>query len=414
MSKIIRCGEEPGGCGKFSDAVAEYDIQMAIPFGTGSISGTCYVSTSFPVSVPQLQATWDKTVDLGLIKLNIPTLKFTPKTYMVEGGYNSAWSLSPFFLGMRSKLVLSYGKNGHLYATLKSPVSTVLDATGSYTNSFSAPFCTAGDFGYGIVATLSPYRPADSFSGWHKCMGGWWSGARYCAGNSCYAGCTTYRTAVWNDVGTKYAHTGAHPTRVDGDQTWDLGEIDDPANYNVFIYGRAVRGQCANAVFDAASGAMVAKNYPIPPMSICPPSLNSVEMTRDICRSTVNATLNIHIPELGTGSATLHAQYVAANSENEALSSGSWTDKIVPNVAENSNISVSFDEPFIPDTTYYFKISLESGANASDELLICNQKTLYMPRPTCVVPLLTATECETITAGECIEELTEERMEKCC
>lgn len=411
MAKTLHCGEEPGECGKFSDAVAEHNIEMAIPIGTGSRSGNCYVGTpDISITIPTLKLNWDTN---GLFP--IPTITTATTTYLVQGqGQNYPWVLVPFFMGVRAKLVLSYNNQGHLIATLKDISSAILDAQGNMSRQGTYPYCTAGDFGFALVATLSPYRPADSYSGWNKCFGGWWSGAQSCAENSCYAGCTYYRTAVWNDFGSKYAHTGAHPTRRDNDYSWDLGVIDDPNNYNVFLFGRAVRGNCATARFDTRDGTSIANNFPVPPMNICPPSIDAVEMTRDICESTVNAELTISIPELGMNGIDLYVGWVAANSESEALSHRTWQTKIIEDVTEKTTITVPLDSNLIPNTTYYFRAYLTNGAVSSDTVLSCNNKSLYMPAASCVVPMLSAEECEELISGECLVELTEEDEEVCC
>lgn len=413
MANIIPCGGTPGECGKFSDAVAEHDIEMAIPIGTGTRSGTCYVGTrDVAVTVPSLQIQWNNT---GIPGIYIPVLKYDTKQYIIRGsGTNYAWYLVPFYMGVKAKLVLSYNNQGHLIATLKNIRSAVLDANGSMTRQGTYPYCTAGDFGFALVATLSPYRPSESYGGWNKCFGGWWSGAQSCNGSSCYAGCTYYRTAVWNDFGAKYSHSGAHPTRRDNDYSWDLGVVENPDNYNVFLYGRAVRGNCASARFDARDGAVVANNYPVPPMNICPPTIDKVEMERDICESKVYADLTITMPELGVNGVDLYLGWVAADTEQEALSHQTWQTKIVEDVVENTTIKVSIDASLIPNTTYFFKAYLSNGALSSDTILSCYNKTLYMPASSCAVPLLTPEECEDLVSGECLAELTEKDEEVCC
>lgn len=411
MAKTLHCGEEPGECGKFSDAVAEYDIELAVPLGTGTRSGTCYVGTRQIITrIPTLQLDWNNRI-WGII----PTIKTDVKTYKTTiQGIGKTWALYPFGVGMKAKLVLSYNNQGHLIATLKNIRSAVLDSNLSMTRRGTYPYCTAGDFGLGLVVTLSPFRPADNYSGWNKCFGGWWSGAQSCAGNSCYAGCTYYRTAVWNDFGSKYSHSGAHPTRRDNDYSWDLGVIDNPDKYQVFVYGRGVRGNCATARFDARDGASVARSYAVPPMNICPPSIDKVEMKRDICESKVYANLTVTIPELGVNGVDLYLGWTAANSEAEALSHTSWQTKIIEDVTENTTIEVPIDANLIPNTTYYFRASLTNGAVSSDTVLSCDNKTLYMPKSSCVVPMLTEEECELLISGECLAELTEKDEEVCC
>lgn len=409
---IIHCGGKPGGCGRFSDAVSEHDIEMAIPIGTGSRSGNCYVGTrDVRMTLRRLKVNW--TMNGGIFP--IPTITTTTNTYLIKGvGHNYPWALIPFFMGVKAKLVLSYNSKGHLIATLKNIRSTVLDGNGSMTHQGRFPYCTAGDFGFALVATLSPYRPADRYSGWNKCFGGWWSGARSCNGSTCYAGCTYYRTAVWNDFGSKYSHSGSHPTRRDNDFSWDLGVVSNPDNYNVFLYGRAIRGNCNNARFDARDGASIANNFPVPPMNICPPTIDEISMTRDICESKVFTNVTLTIPELGVNGVDLYLSWAAAETEAEALAQPQWQTKIIEDVAENTTIEVPIDSPLIPNTKYYFKAYLTNGSVSSDTVVSCGDKSLYMPASSCAVPLLTTGECEALMSGDCLPELTEADEEVCC
>lgn len=407
MARTLHCGEEPGECGKFSDATAEHDLEIAVPLGTGTRSGTCYVMAGNTTQERLLSY----QRQYGTVA---PGSYAEARYYVTQANAGGTWTLVPFYIGTRAKLVLSYNSSGHLIATLTNIRSAILDGQGSMTRQGTYPYCTAGDFGIALAVTLSPYSPSANDSSWKKCFGGWWSGSRSCAGNSCYAGCTYYRTAVWNDFGTKYAHTGAHPTRRDSDTSWDLGVIDNPDNYNVFVYARGIRGNCANARFDARDGAKVARNFDVPPLNICPPSIDAVEMTRDICESTVSADLTISIPELGVNGVDLYVGWVAANSEAEALSHKTWQTKIIEDVVENTTITVPLDTSLIPNTTYFFRAYLSNGAVSSDTVLSCNNKTLYMPASSCAVPLLTEEECEELASGECLLELTEENEEVCC
>lgn len=407
MAKVLHCGEEPGECGKFSDAVAEYDLELAVPLGTGTLSGTCYVMSG--------ATTQDRLLSYQRAYGTVAPGSYSEAKYYVrQANAGGTWTLVPFYVGIKAKLVLSYNSSAHLIATLKNIRSAVLDARGSMTRQGTYPYCTAGDFGLGLAITLSPFSPSASDGSWKKCFGGWWSGSRSCAGGTCYAGCTYYRTAVWNDFGSKYSHSGAHPTRRDSDTSWDLGVIDNPENYNVFVYGRGVRGNCATAHFDARDGAKVARNFDVPPMNICPPSIDKVEMARDICENTVSADLTVSIPELGVNDVDLVVGWVAANSESEALSHGTWQSQIVEDVSENTTIEVPLATNLIPNTTYYFRAYLTNSSVSSDTVLSCDNLSLYMPKASCAVPMLSEEECETLISGDCLAELTAEDEEVCC
>lgn len=371
---IIGCNETPGPCGKFSDAVAEYFVEMAIPWGNGTFSGVCWSNA---------------------------------RAY--------SWTLSPFYIGVRTTLRLWYNNNGHLIATLSGLTSTVLDQAGSLDHRQNLIIC-AGYFGLAMAVTLSPNRPGDWSGEWNKCLGGWVSGIRHCAGSNCYAGCTSYPTAVWNSFGGAFSPNTGTPTRNNGDVSWDLGTISDPDNTNVYVYGRGTTdaNNCGGTVFDQYTQAIIGRSYPCPPLNICPPSIDKVEMTRDICESTVSATLTISIPELGTSGVDLIVGWVAANSQDEALSHQYWQSHIIRNVSENSTIEVPLPTNLIPEVTYYFRAHLTNGIASSDVVLSCDNKALYMPNPTCSVPLLTTEECEILAGGDCLDELTEEDEEVCC
>ena len=152
-------------------------------------------------------------------------------------------------------------------------------------------------------------------------------------------------------------------------------------------------------------------------MSICPPTLNSIEMTRDICESTVNAIMNIHIPELGTSGISLKILYEAVNSE------AAWDDGVagtvsIDNVPENTDITVNlanYGVHLVPNTVYYFKMYLTNGEVQSDSVMVCDNRTLCIPPVNCIVPEFSEEDCETLIIGDCIPEFESDAdMEDCC
>lgn len=404
---VIRCGESPKDCGTFSAATTEYPLYLEIPIGVNA-SGNCYVSYT-TYSTHELTKKIKVNIG-GLFSFAIPYKVKVVKPETQSAAYE--WSLAPFKIGVRSTLSMKYNSEGHLIATLKDITSTVLGTAGDVGYSFYAPLCMGGDFGFAMdVSTSAAVSTSDG--GWKKCFGGWWSGARYCDGNSCYAGCTSYIFNKWTGVGAKYQHNGNNTVRKDGSVSWDLGKVRPGTSPLVFVHARSILGNCSNARFEQ-NGVQMSGTYSLPPLSICPPTVNHIEMERDICKEKVFASMSVHIPQMGVSGMTLHVQYVSAGSESEALASGAWLDKIVPDVKENSDVSITIDDALIPDTNYFFKLSLSNGDISSDELMVCGNRTPYIPNRACVVPLLSEAECAALVAGDCLAELTEDNMERCC
>lgn len=395
MASVIGCGETPGDCGTFADSGEVKDIFFTtstgnpVLLGAAGASGVCY------------------TV-------------YDPAAGQYVGSLNgTVWHLYPFHIEAKGRVEFSYNSSGELIVTIQTLSSTLTGSAGDIGRAFQAPLYMCGDFSLALAVSKTNAVPS---SGWNMCFGGWWSacvtGGSACTvdayGNPC--GGTMYWWNRWDAYGTPYEHHGNTPTRLNTSVSFNVGRVT--AGQPIFIWARASRGGCGSAYFSNADGdAVQCIVYTAPTMSICPPSLNSIEMTRDICEDRVGTVLNIHIPELGAAGVSLDILYEACNSEAAWSDSAAGTVSI-PDVASNSDISVNlanYGVNLVPNTNYYFKMYLTNGQAQSDAIMLCDNYTLFIPPVNCLVPELTEEECETLVIGDCLPEFeTEADMEECC
>jgi hypothetical protein len=338
-----------------------------------------------------------------------------------NGMYNTgiSWTLYPFHIEVRGRADISYNSNGELIVTLNDVVSTLTGTAGDVGREFQAYMYTAGFVSWAVNVKLldinNPQRPSLSDGGWNKCMGGWWSAAPTATcSDHCPGGGTLFWWNSWNRFGTPYEQHGRTPTRMNNSITFNLGVVRSHTEQLIGVFARAARGNCGSAYFSSDDGDMQqCFVISIPPMNLCPPTLNGLEHERDICEEKITTTLNVSTPTLGTDGVNLVVMYEAINSEAE-WSDGKATTQVVYNVAENATFDVHINNNLIPNTNYFFKIYLEKDGRKSEEIMICDQWTPYMPSATCLVPLLTEEECEVLAGGDCLEELTAETAEECC
>ena len=402
---VVPCGQTPTAeCGSYSDSASSVPFAFTTSNGNPLLMhakethGVCY------------------TTNVSYDSNGIATNFVNSNGYVATG---RTWTLYPFHIEARGTANISYNSSGELIVTLNDIISTLTGSAGDIGNEFRAYLYTAGDVAWAInvklLNTSNPTAPAESDSGWNKCMGGWWSAAaRATCSDHCPDGGTLYWWNSWGRFGTPYEHHGNTPTRSNTGLSWNLGRVTSYTEQLIAIYARAVRGGCGSAYFSPADGSMQqCIVISIPPMNLCPPTFNSMENDRDICEGTITTSINITTPTLGTDGVTLVVMYEAINSESE-WADNKATTQTVYNVSSDATFDVELQQELIPDTTYFFKIYLEKDGRKSDEIMICDQTTPYMPSATCLVPLFTEAECEVLAAGDCLDELTEETAEECC
>lgn len=395
MSRVIHCGEVPGDCGSFADSGEIKDIFFT-------------TSTGNPVLLAAKGAT------------GICYTVYDPAAGRYVGSLNgTVWHLYPFHIEARGTVEFSYNALGELIVTIHNLISTLTGSAGDIGRAFRAPLYMCGDFSLALAVTT---RNAVPSSGWNMCFGGWWSacitGGASCTvdayGNPC--GGTMYWWNRWDTFGTPYEHHGNTPTRRNTSVSFNVGKVT--AGQPIFIWARAARGGCGSGYFSSGDGGAVqCLVYTAPQLSICPPSLNSIEMTRDLCADIVNGIMSVHIPGLGTSGVSLQILYEACNSESEWSDSAAGTIS-VPNVQENSDITINLAQygvNLVPNTNYYFKLYLSNGESQSDSIMVCDNRTLFIPPVNCVVPELSEDECELLVSGDCIDEFEKASdMEVCC
>lgn len=403
---VIHCGEQPGDCGTYADANTSSRFEFTtttnnpLLLSKREVRGTCYTPSRYYNA---------QNDPLGLMASALASAG--------QWGVARTWTLYPFHIEARGIIDMNYNEKGELVVTLRDVVSTLTGSAGDIGRAFRAQLYTAGDFGWAVnvkaITANKVVAPSRNDGGWNKCMGGWWSAAatQNCS-VTCPGGGTSYWWNRWDLFGTPYERHGNSPTRRNSGMTWNLGKVDSKTQI-IGLFARAVRGNCSSAYFSDADGDFQQCIFiTIPPQNICPPTFEGMENERDICLEKIYSTLKVHIPTLGVDGVNLHVMYEAIDREDQ------WQDSIastqVVGVKENTTVSVLIDNNLIPDTTYFLKMYLQKGDIKSDEIMVCDQKTPYMPSPTCLVPMLTEEECELLAEGECLEELTEETAEECC
>lgn len=338
-----------------------------------------------------------------------------------NGLYNTGvhWTLYPFHIEARGTADISYNSNGELIVTLNDVVSTLTGTAGDVGRAFQAYMYTAGYVSWAVNVKLmnanSPSAPSLDDDGWNKCMGGWWSAAPTATcSDHCPGGGTLYWWNSWDRFGTPYEMHGNTPTRRNSGISFNLGVVRSHTEQLIGIFARAARGACGSAYFSSDDGGMQqCFVISIPPMNICPPEINGLTHERDICEETIDTVVNVTTPTFGVDGVNLVVMYEAINRESD------WSDNkaktyVVYNVPENATFDVRLPDHLIPNTNYFFKIYLEKDGRKSDEIMVCDQWTPYMPAVGCLIPLFTQEECEILAGGDCLEELTAETAEECC
>lgn len=398
---VVPCGETPSSdCGTFSASAAQ------IPFEFTSLNGN-------PMTMGEIMHGTCYTTVQGYDQYGIAT------NYAVANGIyatNRSWTIYPFKVEAKGIADISYNANGELIVTLNDVISTVV---GSKVHGRSE-LIPAGFVHVGwavnvklLDSTRSNSNPPESDPGWIKCLGGWRSAPfnNFC-GTYCPGGGTLYYWNDWNDFGEAYSMDGTHPTRRNTNLVFNLGRVNNHQTQLIAIYARSVRN--ANCVFSPADGDIQqCVLLSIPPVNICPPEINGLTHERDICEETINTVVNVTTPEFGTDGVNLVVMYEAINRESDWSDSKARTHTVY-NVPENSTFDVALPDHLIPNTNYFFKIYLEKDGRKSDEIMVCDQWTPYMPAVGCLIPLFTQEECEILAGGDCLEELTAETAEECC
>ena len=398
---VVPCGETPSSeCGTFSSSASSvpfafsHDTNNPMPMGQ-ELHGVCYA--------------YDQAYDPYGIAAYYRA---------ANGMYNTgrAWTLYPFNIEAKGRADISYNSNGELIVTLNDIYSTVSGSKGIDPWQYIQGYFVNVGWAVNVKlldATRNNAAPAESDPGWVKCLGGWKSAAATLTCDAhCPGGGTPYLWNNWWRLGSAYSSDGSHPTRYNTGLVFNLGKVTSYQEQLIAIYARSVRRD--NCVFDRADGDIQQCTLiSIPPMNLCPPEINSLEHERDICEETITTTVNVTTPEFGTDGVNLVIMYEAIDRESD-WSDGKATSQIVYNVAENATFDVHINNYLIPNTNYFFKIYLEKDGRKSDEIMVCDQWTPYMPSATCLVPLLTEEECEILAGGDCLDELTAETAEECC
>lgn len=403
---VVHCGETPSAdCGTYSAATSSTEFKFTTSNGNpilvnkSGVHGVCY---------GYYNASNDP---YGLIAHQLASNR--------GGNWNyGAFTLHPLHFEAKGRADISYNSAGELIVTLNDVISTLTGTNGDLGREFQAKYYPGGDTAIAMNVKLitagNNSAPANNDAGWNKCVGGWWGAAQYCAAGDCYAGGTLYWWNSWNRFGTPYEHHGKTPTRRNNGLIWNLGKVQNSQTQLIAIYARAARGGCGSAIFSPADGGIQqCVLISIPPMNLCPPEINRLEHVRDICKETINTVINVTTPKLGIDGVNLVVMYEAINREQD------WDDakaatQTIANVPERSTFDVHINEHLIPNTNYFFKLYLEKDGRKSEEIMVCDQRTPYMPSATCSIPLLTKEECEVLAGGDCLKELTAKTAEECC
>lgn len=389
-----------------------------IPIGQQS-GGVCYTQVTTPgTSTTQMRPLFPGASDIPIIggflsSIKVPVIVNTPGT---TTNVAHPWRLSGFNVEAKGKMRVWWRDDGHLMVTVTDLYSTLTGENGDTGGVFSAPLYS-GPVGWAMTAGVSigyPQGvPADNDPNWRFCLGGWWSALMSGCGTACPdaygnpGGGTMYRWNKWTGTDAKFVQNGNTPGRMDGPIEWDLGAVEPNEDLNIFLYARGVRGYCNSQRFDPNMGARQALAFAVPLPALCPPEITDIEMWRDICEEIVGANVKLSIPALGGGNtATLTLEY--SNDDFAHI------ERISQTVAAESTATIEIPKLF-PNTRYCFRAKLGTSKVESEWSETLCEQTLFLPRADWIVPPLTEEECEAMTAGDCIPELTEDtpELEQC-
>lgn len=405
-------------CGTFADTRTEAPLNFTTSANNAILMGSrsnivCYSYQDVTTAQQhlELELEWGK---LGWLPL--PTIKFVPKvTYTTQRVQTSSTlALYPYHIEARGTLVLEWNADGHLIATIPEIRSTLTGTEGDIGRVFRA-YLYSGPIAYALAVTLNPSGPPNFGDGtWRKCQGGWDSDYQNCAKAHC--GGTLYDWNRWDGEGTPWVKNGTSnpPARVNRNLSWDLGTLetigDNFESFRVYVYAMATRGYCNSS--RAANYVTAAAGFPLPKINICPPTLDKVEMTRDICEYTVGAKLTVGIPTLGISGVNLIVEWVASDSTDvNNVDWGGVRSMTVENVQENTQVVVDIGaDAMVPNTNYCFRLRLERDSIASENALSCGHRSLELPDPEWVVPELSSEDCRLLANGDCVPELDNETL----
>ena len=363
--------------------------------------------------------------DLLMIDNNAPLLGTHQYGICWNGGtpYRNG-QFYPFRANIVGKVRSSINNNGEVIITLTNLRIVPSGTDNAYfsTRKFAAPW-------YGSISSAIPayraislavvpgqYVPDEGSDSWRKCLGGW-----YAAGVSCGGACTTDRYGnvpggtygYWNDrEGASYAFDQSQYqsfSRNIPDQTWNLGHIA-PTDGNttkiwVIAHWQQGVGYGLNCNIPFAGNSYVAgMSFDVPVLQLCPPVLESIEQTEDVCDNCVNAELCFEANDLGgQPNVNLVVDYKYAGQ--------TWEQAMTKTVVAYKNVRSCITLNCVKPSTrveWRARYELSVGYTAHSEWLEGSFDSLFVPSIGMIVPDITTEECTALGRGDYIEHFTKE------
>lgn len=346
--------------------------------------------------------------------------------------YNGVWhpigNIYPFSIQVTCDLKLEYNSQNHLIATITNVKSNLSGTQSRYGSAFQAKMFgsisgppVAAWRSFAIAVSLNRSFPSEGDGVWRKCLGQWWSAGANCSGNcsgfGVIPGGTIYTLNENLDNGNYGAHYAKNNNQTSnrfdaGPYTWDLGQVtaaQKGAQAYVYIQGMegvtnsASGANCSSQHF-RQTGRSSALGFEIPFIVLCPPELDHLDQTDDVCDSNVDACATFKASELGgLDGANLVIEYKYKGQDwKSAMSTTVWA-------AANEEAVICMDD-LIPerDVEWRAKYTVTGTWEAESEYKYGSFKTLFVPSVKMPVPDISDEECTAIKQGKYIEHFTEE------
>lgn len=346
--------------------------------------------------------------------------------YTSNATYYPIGNIYPFTIQVTCDLKLEYDDRNHLIATVTNVRSNLSGVTSAYGRAFQAKlfgsisgYPVAAWRSFAMAVSLSPNFPGEWDGAWRKCLGQWYSAGANCVGNCGSFGVVPGGTLYTFNQDLNSGVFGAHYSRANGQTSnrldpgpfvWDLGVVTGRGQ-QAYIFIQGMEGVTNNDISrncDAQrfrqTGRSSALGFEVPFIVLCPPEIEDIEQTDDVCESNVDVCFNFKPSELGglAGANIVVEVKYEGQSWSDAMSQTGWAVANQPTKVCLNNL--------IPERKIEWraKYTVNDVWEASSEYTYGAETTLFVPSVKMVVPDITNVECTHIKQGKYIEHYKKE------